>query len=290
MEVFIIDKLKKICNNVRPNFTIMQVKINESIFEGEYGLLSDHDGTLVYGGEEAHTKLVKRYFQILKIDPSLSEPGTSFVGLLRDQLPSQQQSSSIVDLFYEGRNLAFQKPSDDEIKVVLDRISQSINGGIDAELKKELRKATEEIIQSLRDSLKVRFFEDSSKFLNQPHFPNKSCIVTGCPADIMASNARFHGIDLSKSFKGAICADDKNGPQKPDPTPYIKGARLIGISPDKCVALEDSYSGLLAAVRAGCLSVFVNRGNKPISEKVEKLIGDSSVLTIQTLDQVRFSN
>lgn len=265
----------------------MEVRINGSTFRGEYGLLSDHDGTLVYGGEEAHTILVKKYFELLHIDPKLSEAGTSFSDLLKGQLTDQRLVEAIIELFYESRNLSFQKPSDETIKENLDIQSGE---GADESLYRELRQASEKVIRKLRDDLQVCMFEDARRLVSQPHFPKKSCIVTGCPADIMSSNARFHGIDFSGSFKGAICADDKNGPQKPDPAPYIKGANLIDMAPSDCIALEDSFSGLLSAVRAGCISVFVHREAKRISEKINSLISEKGVIVIKSLDQVRFSN
>lgn len=268
----------------------MEVRINGSTFKGEYGLLSDHDGTLVYGGEEAHTILVKKYFELLHIDPKLSEAGTSFSDLLKGQLTDQSLVERIIDLFYVSRNLSFQKPSDEKIKEDLDKVGIQSGEGSDKGLYRELRETSEEAIRSLRDDLQVCMFDDAKSLISQPHFPKKSCIVTGCPADIMSSNARFHGIDFSGSFKGAVCADDKNGPQKPDPAPYIKGANLIDMAPSDCIALEDSFSGLLSAVRAGCISVFVHREAKPISEKINSLISEKGVIVIKSLDQVRFSN
>jgi len=268
----------------------MEVKVNGSTIKGEYGLLSDHDGTLIYGGEEAHTVLAKKYFELLQIDPTLSETGTSFSDLLKGQLTDQRLVEAITDLFYLGRNLAFQKPTDEAITEALDKVYLPSGEVADGRFFHELRQASEKVIRSLRDNLQVCLYDDARRFLSQPHFPKRSCIVTGCSADIMSSNARFHGIDFSSSFKGAICADDKNGPQKPDPAPYLKGANLIDMPPSNCIALEDSFSGLLSAARAGCISVFVHRDEKPISPKVKSLVSENGVLVIKSLDQVRFSN
>jgi HAD superfamily hydrolase (TIGR01509 family) len=38
---------------------------------------------------------------------------------------------------------------------------------------------------------------------------------------------------------------------KPDPAPYALAARLLGVPPQQCIAVEDSVSGLTAAMRAG---------------------------------------
>jgi sugar-phosphatase len=39
---------------------------------------------------------------------------------------------------------------------------------------------------------------------------------------------------------------------KPDPTPYLAGAELLGVPPEECVVFEDSESGVKAGRAAGC--------------------------------------
>lgn len=38
---------------------------------------------------------------------------------------------------------------------------------------------------------------------------------------------------------------------KPDPAPYVLAAKMLGLAPGECVALEDSVNGLTAALGAG---------------------------------------
>lgn len=38
---------------------------------------------------------------------------------------------------------------------------------------------------------------------------------------------------------------------KPHPEPYLRGARLLGVSPEKCVVIEDAPAGIQAAAAAG---------------------------------------
>jgi beta-phosphoglucomutase-like phosphatase (HAD superfamily) len=38
---------------------------------------------------------------------------------------------------------------------------------------------------------------------------------------------------------------------KPDPAPYLLAARLLGIEPAACLAVEDSVSGVASAAGAG---------------------------------------
>jgi HAD superfamily hydrolase (TIGR01509 family) len=44
---------------------------------------------------------------------------------------------------------------------------------------------------------------------------------------------------------------------KPDPEPYLLAAKLLDADPERCVALEDSPSGVASATGAGCLVVAV---------------------------------
>jgi HAD superfamily hydrolase (TIGR01509 family) len=52
-------------------------------------------------------------------------------------------------------------------------------------------------------------------------------------------------------------AGDEVGRNKPHPEPYLTAARLLGVAPERCVALEDSPSGVAAAEAAGCAVVAV---------------------------------
>jgi len=39
---------------------------------------------------------------------------------------------------------------------------------------------------------------------------------------------------------------------KPHPEPYLKGAKILGVSPADCIVIEDSTSGAKAGHVAGC--------------------------------------
>jgi HAD superfamily hydrolase (TIGR01509 family) len=53
-------------------------------------------------------------------------------------------------------------------------------------------------------------------------------------------------------FAAVVCGDDI--PQtKPDPAPYRRAAELLGADPGRCVAVEDSPTGLASARDAGCV-------------------------------------
>ena len=39
---------------------------------------------------------------------------------------------------------------------------------------------------------------------------------------------------------------------KPDPEPYLTGARMLGLEPQQCVVFEDSFQGIASGIAAGC--------------------------------------
>ena len=50
---------------------------------------------------------------------------------------------------------------------------------------------------------------------------------------------------------GSILASEDVKRHKPDPEVYLTSARNLGVTPDRCVVFEDSFSGVSAALNAG---------------------------------------
>ena len=61
---------------------------------------------------------------------------------------------------------------------------------------------------------------------------------------------------LFRSFDAVVPGDEvDNG--KPHPEPYLTAAALLGAHPSDCLALEDSPTGVTAALAAGCRVVAI---------------------------------
>lgn len=58
-------------------------------------------------------------------------------------------------------------------------------------------------------------------------------------------------------FRVTVCGDEVGGLNKPHPEPYRKAARELGVDPARCVAIEDSPTGVASAVAAGCTVLVV---------------------------------
>ncbi len=60
---------------------------------------------------------------------------------------------------------------------------------------------------------------------------------------------------------------------KPAPDIYLKAAEMLGLSPQNCVALEDSPNGIKSASSAGCVTVMVPDLDKPSNDIIPLLHG-----------------
>ena len=65
---------------------------------------------------------------------------------------------------------------------------------------------------------------------------------------------------------------------KPEPDIYLKGAEALGLAPEKCLALEDSPSGILSASRAGCLSVVIPDQDQPDADTLSRVYAKADSL------------
>lgn len=86
--------------------------------------------------------------------------------------------------------------------------------------------------------------------------------ATGVPTALVTSTIRSLteialdtlGHDV---FDATVCGDEVEGRNKPDPEPYLRACRTLGVDAGECVAIEDSPTGVASAVAAGCTVVGV---------------------------------
>jgi beta-phosphoglucomutase-like phosphatase (HAD superfamily) len=62
---------------------------------------------------------------------------------------------------------------------------------------------------------------------------------------------------LPKGSFDVVVTGDNVARGKPHPEPYLHAARLLGVEPSACLAIEDSNTGARSAEAAGCLVVVV---------------------------------
>jgi HAD superfamily hydrolase (TIGR01509 family) len=84
--------------------------------------------------------------------------------------------------------------------------------------------------------------------------------ASGLPRALVTSSQRgFMRAVLASTglaFDVLVSGEDVTA-TKPDPEPYLLAAKLVGVPPEDCVALEDSPNGVASAQAAGCRVIAV---------------------------------
>jgi sugar-phosphatase len=78
-------------------------------------------------------------------------------------------------------------------------------------------------------------------------------VVTSCTAPLAL--ARLRAARLPEP--ATMVTSERTARVKPDPDPYLLGARELGVSPEDCVVLEDAPAGVAAGLAAGMRVVAV---------------------------------
>lgn len=79
----------------------------------------------------------------------------------------------------------------------------------------------------------------------------RCAIVTSCGRDLAA--ARTGAVDLPVPAVVVTADDVERG--KPDPEPYLLGARRLGVAPERCLVVEDASSGVRSGRAAGAATL-----------------------------------
>jgi mannitol-1-/sugar-/sorbitol-6-phosphatase len=116
------------------------------------------------------------------------------------------------------------------------------------------RLSAAEVIE-LAEQLNTRQAEDSSDVVATPgalkaldELPStRWAIVTSGDRRLATARIRAAGLPAPRVL---VTADDvQTG--KPDPEPYLHGARLLGVQPGRCLVVEDAPAGVESARNAG---------------------------------------
>lgn len=80
----------------------------------------------------------------------------------------------------------------------------------------------------------------------------------------------------------AVCTTYDVVHGKPAPDIYLFGAKTLGLSPENCIAIEDSAAGIQSAFAAGCMATLVPDQDIPDGDTLERI----SVLADSLLDVI----
>lgn len=104
---------------------------------------------------------------------------------------------------------------------------------------------------------------------------------TGLPTALVTSTVRSlteGALDHigREYFDVTVCGDEVDGRNKPHPEPYLRAARLLDVDPRRCVAIEDSPTGVASAVAAGC-TVLVVPAEVPVEAGERRVLRETLV-------------
>lgn len=100
----------------------------------------------------------------------------------------------------------------------------------------------------LRRLDRVTLIEEVAAFAERLRGKVPMAIATGGSRMVIEKTLKIVGI--SDWFDEVVTADDV-AEGKPAPDIFLRAAKLLGVSPSKCLALEDAPAGILSAQRAG---------------------------------------
>lgn len=105
------------------------------------------------------------------------------------------------------------------------------------------------------------------------------CVVTSGTRYLATSRLKLANLPTPRVLVSA----DEVSKGKPDPEPYLMGARLLGMNPANCLVIEDAPAGIHAA-HAGLMKVIGITSTYPATALSE------ADVVIQKLEQIRVSS
>lgn len=111
----------------------------------------------------------------------------------------------------------------------------------------------QDILERIKDfeiNMRYKPFAEAIRFINElKRNQFRIAIVTSSSQkkmdNLYAQNPGF------REMFDAVVTGDMVSHSKPDPEPYLLGAKAIGVSPESCYVFEDSISGIESGIRAG---------------------------------------
>ncbi|MGE5209614.1 MAG: HAD family hydrolase [Acidobacteriota bacterium] len=117
-----------------------------------------------------------------------------------------------------------------------------------------------EVVERMLDGVVRRVARELPWRPGAPHLLAE-CVAVGIPCVLVTMSWRRLADAVIESappgsFAASITGDEvRNG--KPHPEPYLAAAAALGVDPVHCVAIEDSPTGVAAALAAGCATLGV---------------------------------
>ena len=126
-----------------------------------------------------------------------------------------------------------------------------------------------------------------------PHFYNfhEKVVQSGLKTAIATSSEQdtvdiiLEMVSLKNCFGDHIYnVDHVNKAYKPNPAVYLHAAQMLGVTPEECIAIEDSSSGIKAAKAAGMYCIGINTGkNRAVLAQADEIVDCFSEIDVEKL-------
>jgi HAD superfamily hydrolase (TIGR01509 family) len=127
----------------------------------------------------------------------------------------------------------------------LSRIFEDIENGYGIKVPKNIEAEYQERVESLFQK-ELKATPGVAEMLRSLTCPY--CIASSGPLEKIRSELRITKLD--EFFKDNVFSSYTIGSWKPEPGLFLHAARAMGFAPEKCLVIEDSESGILAARNA----------------------------------------
>lgn len=115
----------------------------------------------------------------------------------------------------------------------------------------------------------------------------RCAVVTSGPRSYIEKALRKLGVESCFEVVVTGTDDAVQGRLKPDPFPFLHAAALLGVEPERCLAFEDSMTGINSARGAGMPVVVVaaniNKEAQPGSDGILERVDEFSCLSVADL-------
>ncbi len=145
---------------------------------------------------------------------------------------------------------------------------------------KDLANERIEIIQELFKT-RIDYIPGFKEFYSNLKGSYKTCISTSMNRTLLKDvDAR---LGLNNLFDHNVFSiDDVRGLSKPDPAIFLYSAEKLGVSPDRCMVIEDSPHGITAAKKAGMYCVGITTTYPyEILKEANQMVSSFSEIRIQ---------
>ena len=121
-------------------------------------------------------------------------------------------------------------------------IEENIQGPLPGDFEKEFRGRTYKVFKT--DLKAVNGIADLIEKLGIPF-----CVASSGPVEKIRLNLGL--VNLLDQFENKIYSSYDIGSWKPDPGIFLHAAKRMGFKPEECAVIEDSASGIRAAIAGG---------------------------------------